>query len=398
MVNEVKNVLNKIKILHVLHTIYRNRSFKWVLLLFLFIVILMFIISNIEKTSNEPFGSVINVFYWAVVTICTVGYGDIAPQNVISRILTIFLIITGVLLMSFMTATFASIFTATRIREGMGLKKIDLEKHIAICGINNNIESVIQSIISAAGTSVPDIVLINASPESEITSLIERFPETSIHFVSGDYTSESILLRASISKVSSVIILADTGPEGTDKPDDRTLIATLAIKSMSKDVGVCAEVIDAKSVSHLKRAGVDQLVISGEFSGFLLANAVMSPGIPLALKKIISIKDGSDMRRDIIPREFVGRTFGELMMDYIERCGYVLIGIITEKKSFDMENILTGETSAIDDFIRRKFDEAGRSLEIESKGRFNVSINPGKNYIITEDDYAIVITPAKEEA
>lgn len=398
MITDVKNVFKKVKISQVPRSIYRNRRLKFVIVLLLFIVIIVFTISNLEKTDNEPFGSVLDVFYWAVVTISTVGYGDITPHNVISKFLAIFLIITGVLLVSFMTATFASIFTATRIREEMGLKKIDLEKHIAVCGFNNNIENVIQGIINAAGTSIPDIVLINAFPESEITSLIERFPEASIHFVSGDYTSESTLLRASVSKASSAIILADPGPEGTDKPDDRTLITTLAIKSMSKDIEVCAEVIDAKSVSHLRRAGVDQIVISGEFSGFLLANAVMSPGIPLALRKIINIKDGSDIRREVIPREFVGKTFRELGIDFIDCCGYILIGIITEKKSFNMENILAGETSTIDDFIRRKFDEAGRSLEIESKGRFSVNINPGKDYRITEDDYAIVLTPTKEEA
>ncbi len=392
------NKYKKMKISHALRSINRSRRIKLVVSLLLFIVIIVFIIRNLEKTTNEPFGSLLDVFYWAVVTISTVGYGDITPQNVISKVLAIFLIMSGVLLVSFMTATFASIFTATRIREEMGLMKIDLEKHIAVCGFNNNIEKVIQGIISSAGASIPDIVLINSFPESEITSLTDRFPEASIHFVSGDYTSESTLLRASISKVSSAIILADPGAEGTDKPDDRTLIAALAIKSMSKDVVICAEVIDAKSVSHLRRAGVDQIVISGEFSGFLLANAVISPGIPMALRKIISIEEGSEICREVIPTEFVGKTFKELGMNFINHHNYVLIGIITEKKSFNMENILAGETSAIDGFIRRKFDEAGRSLEIESKGRFSVNVNPGKDYSITEDDYAIVLTPTKQEA
>jgi len=87
-----------------------------------------------------------------------------------------------------------------------------------------------------------------------------------------------------------------------------------------------------------------------------------------------------------------------LTMEFIDRHGYIILGIITEKKSFNMESILAGESTAIDAFIRRKFDEAGRSLEIESKGRLNVNINPGKDYIITEDDHAIVITPQKGKA
>jgi len=391
-------MLIKAKISNIIRFIVRSHRFRWALTLLIFIVLLVSIISLLEKTVNEPFGSILEVFYWAIVTISTVGYGDITPHNVISKILAIFLIITGVLLMSFMTATFASIFTATRIREGMGLKKIDLEKHIVICGFNNNIESVIQGIISYAGKTIPDIVLINSLPETEITGIIEHFPGAPIHYVYGDYTTEAALLRASISKVSSAIILADPGTEGTEKADDRTLITTLAIKSMSKDIEVCAELLDAKSIPHLRRAGVDQIILSGEFSGFLLANAVLSPGIPQALREIINIQGGADIRREKIPHEFVDKTFRELTMEFIDRHGYIILGIITEKKSFNMESILAGESTAIDAFIRRKFDEAGRSLEIESKGRLNVNINPGKDYIITEDDHAIVITPQKGKA
>ncbi len=398
MNSDLKDVFIKIKLSTIIRFILRNHRFRWVLTLLIFIVFLVSVISLLEKTANKPFSSIVEVFYWAVVTISTVGYGDIKPDNIISKILTVFLIITGVLLMSFMTATFASIFTATRIREGMGLKKFDLEKHIVICGFNSNIESVIQGIISYAGKTIPDIVLINSLPESEITGIIEHFPGAPIHYVYGDYTTEATLLRASVSKVSSAIILADPGIEGNEKADDRTLITTLAIKSMSKDIEICAELLDAKSIPHLRRAGVDQIILSGEFSGFLLANAVLSPGIPQALREIISIQEGTDIRREMIPNEFIGKTLRELTMEFIDRHGYIILGIITEKKSFNMDNILAGESNAIDTFIRRKFDEAGRSLEIESKGRLNVKINPGKDYIITEDDYVIVLTPQKEKA
>jgi len=206
------------------------------------------------------------------------------------------------------------------------------------------------------------------------------------------------LLRASVATASSVIILADSGPEGSGKPDDRTLLAALTIKAISKNQEVCAEVLDAQNVPHLRRAGVDQIVVSGEFSGFLLANAVMSPGIPQALRDIISMKEGSYIRREPMPHDLVKREFSDAVFEFMTRYGDILIGVITEKKSFSLESVLSGETSAIDAFIRRKFEEAGRNIELKSKGRLNVIINPGKDYIITEDDYAVVITPLKEKA
>jgi voltage-gated potassium channel len=276
------------------------------------------------------------------------------------------------------------------------LQKLNLQNHVVICGYNSNIERVISGIISSS-RSLPGIVLINTLPETEITDLIERFPAASIRFVSGDYTAEPALMRASIGKASSAIILADPGPEYLAKPDDRTLIAALAIKSVARNVEVCAELLDAANEVHLKRAGVDQIIFSGEFNGFLLSSAVMTPGITQALREIMRTDRGSTIKRAPIPSELVGKPFRTAAMDFMERQGSLLIGIITEKKSFNMEDMLKGNNDVIDDFIRRKFEEAGRSVEIESKGRMSVAMNPGKNYLITEDDFAVVLTPQNRE-
>ena len=376
----------------------RNRQVRLLGVLLCFIVVLVLIISYVEVRVNDDFNSLSDIVYWAVITITTVGYGDITPETTIGQLLTPLMILIGVVLVSFMTATIASILTATRIREGMGLKKINSEGHIVICGYNFKIERVIKSIINASPLSPPEMVLVNAHPEAEITDLIERFPEAPIRFVHGDYTMESSLERAAIKKACSAIILADPGPENASKPDDRTLLAVLAIKSMSQEMRVCVELLDEASEVHIMRAGVDQIILSGEFSGFLLANSVMSPGIPQALKEIMFVDVGSDIQRDKIPADLVGKTFQEAAREFYDRFGVILVGVVTEKKTFNLDTVLTGDKGAIDDFIRRKFEEAGRSLEVESKGLVSVHINPGKDYIISEYDYAIVITSKGEKS
>jgi voltage-gated potassium channel len=394
-VSNVRQGVRKISVLRVLRSAIKSWRFRWFMVLTVFLVVLILSIRTVEIGSNEPFRTLSKIIYWAVVTIATVGYGDITPKTPTGQLLTIFLIITGVVLVSFMTASIASILTTMRIREGMGLKKVDLSGHIVICGYNANIDGIISTISSIAKDSLPDVVLINMKQESDIVDLIERFPEVSIHYVHGDYTNEQVLMRASVQKASSAVILADSGIDGSAKPDDRTLLATLAIKSLSQEVKVCVELLNSASEAHLKRAGVDQIVISGEFSGFLLASAVMAPGIPQALKDMMDVDAGSEIQREKFPKDLVGVSFRDAVIGCMDRFGQILIGVITEKKSFSLETVISGEKGAIDDFIRRKFSEAGRSLEMESKGRFTVILNPGQNYIITEDDSAIVITPKR---
>ncbi|MCD6308022.1 MAG: ion transporter, partial [Candidatus Latescibacteria bacterium] len=209
--------------------ITRSRQVRWLSALSLVILALVIVISIVEVRANDSFDSFADIFYWALITITTVGYGDITPKTTLGQFFTVLMVLLGVVLVSFMTATIASILTATRIREGMGLKKVDLDGHIVICGYNFKIESVIRSIISVSDMLPPEMVLVNTHPEADINDLIERFPEAPIRFVHGDYTLETALVRASISKASSAIILADPGPDNTEKPDDRTLIALLAI-------------------------------------------------------------------------------------------------------------------------------------------------------------------------
>ena len=391
-----KNTLKQGGLSKVWRFIAHNHRVRWIFLFSLFMFLLVALIRVIEMSANHHYDSIWDSIYWFAVTIATVGYGDITPRTTGGKLLTIPLIMLGVILMSFLTGTIASILTATRIREGRGLQKLNLQNHVVICGYNSNIERVIGGIVSTA-RSLPDIVLINTHPETEITNLIERFSEATIRFVRGDYTAEPTLMRASIVKASSAIILADPGPDGQAKPDDRTLIAALAIKSVARNVEVCAELLDAANEVHLKRAGVDQIIFSGEFNGFLLSSAVMTPGITQALREIMCTDRGSVIKRAPIPSELVGKSFQTAVMDFMEHQGSILLGVITEKKTFNMEDMLKGDKDVNDDFIRRKFEEAGRSLEIESKGRMTVVMNPGKNYHITEDDFAVILTSHNKE-
>ncbi|MBW2091644.1 MAG: two pore domain potassium channel family protein, partial [Deltaproteobacteria bacterium] len=73
-------------------------------------------------------------FWWALVTITTVGYGDIVPSTVVGRLIGFGIMFSGLILVSLMTATIASVFVTRKIREGKGLEDIKEKDHIVICG------------------------------------------------------------------------------------------------------------------------------------------------------------------------------------------------------------------------------------------------------------------------
>lgn len=82
-------------------------------------------------------------FWWAIVTICTVGCGDKLPTTDAGRIVGLVLMVLGIYLLSLITATIASVFVEQKIREGKGLETLKCTEHTVICGWNRYAEEVI---------------------------------------------------------------------------------------------------------------------------------------------------------------------------------------------------------------------------------------------------------------
>jgi voltage-gated potassium channel len=104
---------------------------------------------------------ILDAVYWAVVTIATVGYGDVVPSSPVAKLLALVIILSGPALLSLLTASMASMLVEKKIREGEGLETIKDRDHVIICGWNENGEKVVDGIqVQLKGTK-PKIVLVN---------------------------------------------------------------------------------------------------------------------------------------------------------------------------------------------------------------------------------------------
>ena len=100
-------------------------------------------------------------FWWAIVTMTTVGYGDYAPSTSEGRIFAVLVMFAGISLTAMFTAVISSIFVAKRIREDKGLEKVNVKNHIILCGWNRNADKIIDSIQYLSEGRRKDLVLIN---------------------------------------------------------------------------------------------------------------------------------------------------------------------------------------------------------------------------------------------
>jgi voltage-gated potassium channel len=378
-----------------IHSLYRKRILQLATITLAIILLCSFAVFYFEHKETEAnIHSLWDGLWWAMVTIGTVGYGDRYPVSVAGRLVGLLLIFSGVGLMSLLTATIASVFVERKIKEDKGLETVKVKDHIVICGWNQHTEEVLQGLTNSGSFEDVSIVLINELSIDEMDSLKIKYNKYELKFLRGDYVHEDVLLRANIKKARFALIMADlSGSHSRDRIDERTALAALTVKSVAPQAKIIAELLDEANKPHLRRTNVDEIIVRGEHLGSLLANAIISPGLPRIFSSIMSLGGKDRLWITDIPKSYVGRTFKELS-GYFREKQAIIIGVMRDKQDVKLEDLLSDNTSIIDSFIREKLKEAKKSFYVEKNDTSSV-INPDDNYKILPEDNAVVLSKTK---
>ena len=341
------------------------------------------------RAGSPQFSSIGEALWWAVVTMTTVGYGDYTPKGGTGRLLAVVIMFTGISLISFLTASIASLSVTRRMKASQGLMPIKVKDHIVICGWHHKIERLIDAFLSIDSSGKDCIiVLVNEESEDKMQSLKNQYGYAHIKYIRGEFTKEQILKRANIDTARAAIIFPTELPTG-GASDEKSILATLTIKNLSPNVQVVAYVHDQSNIAHLRKANADSIVLSDNFGSFIIASHVLNPGIPQIADELLSASSERHFERAKIPKEYVGKTFGDLSDHYRQRDGWLTIGLYVEEEQQGIGSFLSADTSQLDAFIERKLKEAGHSLAEGS--HTTVNVNPPDDRVIQEGEGALII-------
>lgn len=373
-----------------LKSIFSKAIFRIFLALTLLTVVASVLVLHFEGLQNpQEYRGMWDSVWWALVTVFTVGYGDIRPITTGGRLVGIFVMISGVTLVSLITATISSIFVARKIREDQGLESINFEDHIIICGWNNKAESIIETLFSLSKHRPPRVILVNELPEEEINSVLDRFRKNKVKFIRGDYTRNAPLERANIQDAKTIILLPNLYQYEPSVADEKTLLATLNIKSSYPKKKVIAFIMVSENEVHVKRAKADEVIVSDQFIDFILAGDVAEPGLSNVFTALFSAKSDHRVSTVAIPARLKGKTFKEVSEHFKTQQKMLVMGVVAEVESIGVSDFLSSDSSHLDAFIERKLKEAGRTLGEENKTIVN--LNPADDYIIQENEKAVVL-------
>lgn len=233
--------------------------------------------------------------------------------------------VAGVSLVAFATATIASRFVATVIRQGAGMGTFKGSGHILICGWSPKGFEIIRELRAKEVEDTREIVVL-ADRE------VDPVDEDGVTFVRGTPSSGDDLLRAGVDRVSTVIVLADAS-NASEEPDDldaRSLLTTLAVESINPAAYSCVEVIRSENRQHFERTHADELVVTAELTGSLLAASARTHGLTGVIADLLTHPEGQELYRVPVPPELAGQSVRHALEDLKDVHDSLLVGVFTD--------------------------------------------------------------------
>jgi len=373
------------------HRLSRNRTSLVVVLSMISVFSLTSVgILIFEHRFNEGFRTLGDVIWWTIVTASTVGYGDKVPETAGGRVVAILVIVFGVLAASIVTGRIASWLVEWKIKEGSGLAtQRKLKKHLVICGWKNEMPGFLSGILKVnRNLTSEDIVLVSTVEPAAIENL-RSIPELqNIGFVRGDHVDEAVLHRANVRRAAKVLLLADSSVAGTaQEVDARTVMTAMTIKSISKDIYTCVELIDSKFERYLRSVHCDEIFLSRQHNRLLLANASAASGVSHVVRDLLDMEQNRLVTKEF-PDRFVGDTFDSLSRHFMEDERSILIGLLE-----NTGNIFQRKKEALR--MAQRTPDLSRLVanlqEVKKLQGNHPVFNPGPDYEIKQYSRAILI-------
>ncbi len=237
----------------------------------------------VEPTVKGPF----EAFYFTIVTMFTVGYGDIVPTTAISKVLSLVIMVGGVTAAFTALPSLFDLFIKRDIRRELGLpeRRTKMKDHIIICGYGN----VGQRIFEQLKDKNEAFLFIESDPQKVADLVDKRVP-----VIQGDAGDEDVLVRANVKEAKTLILTLR---------DSNNIIVAIMAKMLSPKIFIVSEVEDMRNVTVLKKAGADEVVHCHEMG----ARTMVSK----ARKKVIDPVCGAevDPRTSPFSAEFNGTVF-----------------------------------------------------------------------------------------
>jgi len=261
-------------------------------------------------------------FWYSLVTISTVGYGDYFPKTTGGRLLVaVPLMFFGIGLLGYVLSIAASALVEAKSKELKGMSEFKLEDHLVIINFPGvaKVERVLAELVADALFRGRQVVLI----DDELEELPPELARRGVRFVRGNPTRDETLTRASLDTAKFAIVLSKRA--GDPRSDDQNVAITLAIEARQQGVHTVVECVDYSAQELLRKAGCDGIVCTSRFDAHFLSHELLNPGVQEVVEELTSNLEGEQIY--ITPFDGKSATTFDKISERCREAGHLAIGI-----------------------------------------------------------------------
>lgn len=209
----------------------------------------------------------VDALYMTVITITTVGFGEVHPLDNDAKIFTVFLIMASVVIVTYAISVITEYIlrknNIEELKQKKMQKKIDgMSNHIIICGYGRNGKQAAKKLLAHK----KPFVIIEKSKD-----IVEKFRSESVPFVYGNANEDEILIQAGIDRATTLISAL---PNDADN-----LFVVLSARQINKEMCIISRASQETSYDKLKLAGANNVILPDKIGGDHMASLVVVPDL-----------------------------------------------------------------------------------------------------------------------
>ena len=249
--------------------------------------------------------SLLDSLYMTVITISTIGYGEIVDlaDNPGGRVFTIFIALSGIGVLFYILTNITAFVLEGELKDSFWRKKMErmaknLKDHHIVCGIG----TVGVHIVNELDATKRPYVVVDID-----RSNMERLPNGSEShvFIEGDATDNNTLLKAGIERAKGLFAVTDD--------DNQNLVVCLTAKQLNPGVRVVARCHEIRNEQKMRKAGADAVVSPSFIGGLRMASEMIRPTVVSFLDRMLRDKETNLRIEEVsVPDSLVGQKISEL--------------------------------------------------------------------------------------
>ncbi|XP_065263411.1 calcium-activated potassium channel subunit alpha-1 isoform X8 [Emys orbicularis] len=351
---------------------------------------------HLVENSGDPWENFQNnqpLTYWEcvyllMVTMSTVGYGDVYAKTTLGRLFMVFFILGGLAMFASYVPEIIELI-GNRKKYGGSYSAVSGRKHIVVCGhitlesVSNFLKDFLHK--DRDDVNVEIVFLHNISPNLELEALFKRH-FTQVEFYQGSVLNPHDLARVKIESADACLILANKYCADPDAEDASNIMRVISIKNYHPKIRIITQMLQYHNKAHLLnipswnwKEGDDAICLAELKLGFI-AQSCLAPGLSTMLANLFSMRSFIKIEEDTWQKYYLEGVSNEMYTEYLSSA---FVGL-----SFP----------AVCELVFAKLKLLMIAIEYKSEKReSSILINPGNHVKIQEGTLGFFIASDAKE-